>query len=305
MTENFTPPGLLKTAVLFLVFNRPDTTARVFEAIRQAKPPRLYVAADGPREGREGEAERVAKVREIATSVDWPCEVNTLFRELNLGCKVAVSGAITWFFEHEEQGIILEDDCLPSSSFFGFCESMLERFREDKSIWMINGFNPRYPSASSSKCFLSQNPSVWGWASWRDRWARYDVGLFSWNPKIKLGLHDRVPKYVHRYYKKVFQNTQKGLIDTWDYQLTSLILINNGFVIKPYANLISNIGIIGTHAGKKDLNHFVGLGKFSNEHDPDCTFELGQDLWFYRTRIKKSILSYPLRILKKIKNIIF
>ena len=124
MTDEFTPPAPLQTAVLFLVFNRPDTTAQVFEAIRQAKPPRLYVAADGPRVNREGEAERVARVREIATAVDWPCEVKTLFREENLGCKYAVSGGITWFFEHEEQGIILEDDCLPSQSFFWFLRNI-------------------------------------------------------------------------------------------------------------------------------------------------------------------------------------
>ena len=110
----------LKTAVLFLVFNRPDTTRQVFEAIRQAKPPRLYVAADGPREGKLGEVERVKEVRTIATAVDWPCEVKTLFRDKNLGCKKGVSSAITWFFEQEKQGIILEDDCLPHLDFFSF-----------------------------------------------------------------------------------------------------------------------------------------------------------------------------------------
>lgn len=130
----FKPSAPLKTAVLFLVFNRPDTTARVFEAIRQAKPPRLYVAADGPRANREGEVKKCAKVREIATAVDWPCEVKALFREKNFGCKYAVSGGITWFFEHEEQGIILEDDCLPHLDFFTFCESLLDRYADDERV---------------------------------------------------------------------------------------------------------------------------------------------------------------------------
>ena len=115
----------LKTAVLFLVFNRPNTTRQVFEAIRQAKPPRLYVAADGPREGKLGEVECVEEVRTIVTAVDWPCEVKTLFRDKNLGCKEGVSSAITWFFEQEEQGIIIEDDCLPHLDFFSFCESLI------------------------------------------------------------------------------------------------------------------------------------------------------------------------------------
>ena len=117
--EVFIPKKPLETAVLFLVFNRLDTTKQVFEAIRKAKPPRLYIAADGPRESKEGEAEKVKAVREyVMSNINWDCEVKTLFRDKNLGCKYAVSGAIDWFFENEEMGIILEDDCLPSQSFF-------------------------------------------------------------------------------------------------------------------------------------------------------------------------------------------
>ncbi|MFP4332877.1 MAG: hypothetical protein ACLFQJ_06210, partial [Campylobacterales bacterium] len=138
----FTPPHPLKTAVLFLVFNRLDTTKQVFEAIRQAKPPRLYVAADGAREAKEGEDQKVKAIREyILQHIDWDCEVKTLFREKNLGCKIAVSSAITWFFENEEMGIILEDDCLPSQSFFWFCEELLERYKDDMRIMMVSGYN--------------------------------------------------------------------------------------------------------------------------------------------------------------------
>jgi hypothetical protein len=132
------------TAVLFLVFNRPETTRQVFEAIRAARPPRLYVASDGARTDRPGEAETVAAVRSsVLDAIDWPCEVHTLLRESNLGCRDAVSGAISWFFDHEEEGIILEDDCLPSPSFFAFCETLLEEYRHDHSIAGITGdFRP-------------------------------------------------------------------------------------------------------------------------------------------------------------------
>src|SRR5690606_2235152 len=122
---------MLNTAVLFLVFNRPDVTAKCFEAIRAARPARLYVAADGPRSDRLGEAERCEQVRAIATAVDWPCEVKTLFRAENLGCRRAVSGALDWFFEAEPEGIVLEDDCLASPDWFRFAEEMLERYRDD------------------------------------------------------------------------------------------------------------------------------------------------------------------------------
>ena len=133
-----------KTAVLFLVFNRPDTTIKVFEKIREAKPSRLYVAADGPREGYSDEKKKVMKVRKIATNVDWPCEVKTLFRDKNLGCKKGVGTAIKWFFEHEEQGIILEDDCLPDPSFFRFCEELLEEYRHNTKIMLVSGQNLQF-----------------------------------------------------------------------------------------------------------------------------------------------------------------
>lgn len=302
----------MNTAVLFLVFNRPDTTERVFDAIRKAKPPRLYIAADGPREGCDGEVDRVVRVREIATAVDWPCEVKTLFREENLGCKYAVSNAITWFFEQEEQGIILEDDCLPSQSFFGYCEVMLNQYRDDKRIWMIGGYNPRYPGAKSSKYFFSENPSVWGWACWADRWSQYDIEMNVLSDDTFLSYLDFIfPKYVSNYYKRAFKRTKEGGIDTWDYQLTLAIIANHGLVIKPKSNLISNLGVEGTHAAKRDHNHFVPLGELVVEHInflrtvyPD----LLEDRWFYQTRIKEKypilkgvlrVLSRPVRLLMR------
>ena len=282
----------LKTAVLFLVFNRPDTTRQVFEAIRKAKPSRLYVAADGPREGKLGEVERVDEVRTIATGVDWPCEVKTLFRDKNLGCKYAVSGAITWFFEQEEHGIILEDDCLPSPSFFKFCEIMLDKYRENKSVWMINGFNPRQPGISSSEYFMSQNPSVWGWASWRDRWMHYAVDMDYSRKELYRSTGLKLPDYVIRYYDSAFYDTASGKIDTWDYQLSFLILKNNGYVIKSFANLINNIGVYGVHSNSSDHNHNVPIGSINLEKLIMLPSNLGmnEDLWFYKKNLKKNLL---------------
>jgi hypothetical protein len=283
----------LKTAVLFLVFNRPDTTKQVFEAIRKAKPPRLYVAGDGPREGKLGEVERVEEVKTITMAVDWPCEVKTLFRDKNLGCKYAVSRAITWFFEQEEQGIILEDDCLPSPSFFKFCEIMFDKYRGNKSVWMINGFNPHHPGISSSEYFLSQNPSAWGWASWRDRWVHYAVDIDYvrkepyWLTSLKL------PDYVISYYDKAFSNTASRKIDTWDYQLSFLILKNNGYVIKSFANLINNIGVYGTHSNSPNHNHNVPIGLINLEKLIMLPSNLGmkEDLWFFKKNLKNNLLN--------------
>jgi GT2 family glycosyltransferase len=131
----------LKTALLFIIFNRPDTTEHVFEAIRQARPQTLFIAADGPRKDRPGEIEKCLQARHIATSVNWDCDVKTLFQNTNLGCKAAVSTAITWFFDNVEEGIILEDDCLPDQSFFSFCGDLLRRYEDDDRIFHIGGVN--------------------------------------------------------------------------------------------------------------------------------------------------------------------
>jgi hypothetical protein len=244
MTSSFIPPAPLQTGVLFLVFNRPDTTAQVFEAIRQAKPPRLYVAADGPRERREGEVERVAKVRDIVTTVDWPCEVKTLFREKNLGCKYAVSSAINWFFEYEEQGIILEDDCLPSQSFFWYCEELLIKYATDNRVFHIDGCNFTGNQIDFNADYdFSRYALVWGWATWKRSWQFYDIDVSNIDDLRKNGVlksyfgHKRIEKF---WLQKLSQ--AKNGFDTWDYQWFGTVWSQNGLVIRPAVNLIKNIG---------------------------------------------------------------
>jgi hypothetical protein len=252
----------LKTAVLFLVFNRPDTTRQVFEAIRQAKPPRLYVAADGPREDKLGEVERVEQVRTIVTGVDWPCEVKTLFRDKNLGCKKGVSSAITWFFEQEEQGIILEDDCLPHLDFFSFCENLLNRHYSDERIFAITGDNFQNGTwRGDASYYFSKYAHIWGWATWRRAWKHYQGDMNFW-PKWRDS--DAWKKYKpdkieRRYWQKIFDSCYSGQIDSWDYPWTASALYKNGLTVTPNVNLVSNIGFgeDGTHTLSKN-------NKFSN-----------------------------------------
>ena len=261
MTEIFTPPAPLKTAVLFLVFNRPDTTAQVFEAIRQAKPPRLYVAADGPREGREGEAERVAKVREIVTAVDWPCEVKTLFRELNLGCKYAVSNAISWFFEQEAQGVILEDDTLPSQSFFWFCEELLDRYKDEERIMSITGTNITKGVLIDESYFFSNYALMWGWATWARAWVKYDLELRSWSRRqqstIFRGAGVKSLPAQNRW-KEILKKTHQNEIDTWDYQWIYSCWINRGLTVAPAKNLVRNLGFSEEATHTKGSNPILG-----------------------------------------------
>ncbi len=243
--------------MLFLVFNRPSETAKVFDSIRRARPSRLYVAADGPREGRPDEDERVAMVRKIATSVDWPCELKTLFRQKNLGCKYAVSDAITWFFDQEDQGIVLEDDCLPSQSFFWFCQEMLETRKDDDAVMAITGTNIRADIDSKASYCFSKYPLMWGWASWASAWRKYDLNMSGWpeldQSSFLSGLEIGGGRFIATW-RNIFQRTYDGEIDTWDYQWIYSCWVNGGLTVAPSRNLITNIGFSDDATHTKNLH---------------------------------------------------
>jgi hypothetical protein len=237
-------------AVLFLIFNRPETTARVFDAIRAARPPRLYVAADGPRECREGEAERCAEARRIATAVDWPCEVKTLFRGKNLGMREAESGGMSWFFENEPEGIILEDDTLPVHSFFGYCKELLAKYRDDERVMCIAGDNtvPGCYSGASSYLF-SAFPLTWGWATWQRAWRHYAWSGFLNSDRRAVIESVFSDPYFVSWWQNIFDETARGDVNTWDYVWVFNVWSQAGLTCVPEANLIKNIGFgeHGTH----------------------------------------------------------
>lgn len=245
MTNNFTPLQPLNTAVLFLVFNRLDTTKQVFLEIKKAKPPRLYIAADGQREYVEGEGKKVKEVRDyIMSSIDWDCDVKTLFREKNFGCKYAVSSAITWFFENEERGIILEDDCVPSQSFFWFCEELLEKYKNDESVYTVSGDARAADRVGMLGDYgFCKYAGIWGWASWARVWKNYDAEMSDWN-SLSSTLPQQISNYRRtiKFWKITFDQTYNGKIDTWDYQLFFLLFKNKANSIIPRVNLITNIG---------------------------------------------------------------
>jgi len=262
-SNKFTPPHPLKTAALFLIFNRPDTTKQVFEAIRKAKPPRLYVAADGPRADKAGEAEKVEQVRQIATRVDWDCEVKTLFRDKNLGCGKGVSSAIDWFFENEEEGIILEDDCLPSQSFFWFCEELLERYRGDMRVMIISGYNKQEMwNQDKYDYFFSNFGGIWGWASWKRAWDLYDLEMKDLESFIENNYFEfLLGESLGNVRKKQMLNVIQNNIDTWDYQWGFTRHVNSGLACVPSKNLVENIGF------GADATHTIANQKTINRYD--------------------------------------
>jgi hypothetical protein len=235
----------LTTPVAFLIFNRPDTTARVFEAIRQAKPPKLLVVADGPRTDRPDDVEKCKDARAIIEKVDWDCEVLTNYSDVNLGCKSRVSSGLNWVFDTVEETIILEDDTLPEQTFFQFCDIMLSKYREDERIMMISGTNflGKWKSNIQSYHF-SYYGGIWGWASWKRAWKYYDRDMKLWaDQEIQKRVRDVLAS--HRQFmsrEKIFWAAFKGNIDTWDYQWGFARLVQSGLSIVPSVNLISNIG---------------------------------------------------------------
>ena len=234
-----------KAPVLFLIFNRPDLTIQSFEAIRAARPDQLFISGDGPRPGKAEDPERVALARTVADEIDWDCEVRTRFLDRNLGCAHAVSSGIDWAFESVDELIILEDDCLPSKSFFPFCAELLVRFRADQRVFVISGDNfqqstPRTPHSY----YFSRYNFGWGWATWKRAWNHFDLDTSLW-PEIRDGdwlvdiLQDPL---AITYWKDLFDQVHAGKIDTWDYQWTFACWMQSGLTVVPAVNLVKNIG---------------------------------------------------------------
>lgn len=240
----------VKSPILFLIFNRPKETQILFDAIKEVKPEKLYIAADGPRNnGKDDTA--CQEVKKIVSLIDWECEVKTLYREKNLGCKVAVSEAITWFFGNEEEGIILEDDCLPSSDFFRFCDELLEKYREDDHVGHICGTNLLDDKRGDGDYYYSKLPMIWGWASWRRVWSKYDITMSNFQEFRKNDSLNKITdnRYIKNHLYNTFSLTYKGEINTWDYQYFYSITVNDIVSIMPNYNMITNIGFNenGTH----------------------------------------------------------
>ncbi|HEY9206276.1 MAG TPA: hypothetical protein VIO58_10190 [Candidatus Methanoperedens sp.] len=264
----------LATPVLFLIFNRPETTQRVFEEIRKVKPAKLFVSADGPRENKIGEAEKCRAARDIIRQVDWECEIHKNFHENNLGLKLAMSSAIDWFFDNVEEGIILEDDCLPNQSFFWFCQELLEKYRDDERIMAISGDNFQSENKrGQASYYFSKVVGVWGWASWKRAWSHFDLDLksfpeFKAQHQIKNVFEDELSR---TFWMTKIQEVYDGG-DSWAFPWIYSILSQNGLCITPNVNLVSNIGHGSTAVHSVDTNSIfanIGTAKINEIKHPE------------------------------------
>ncbi|MDZ8055551.1 MAG: glycosyltransferase family 2 protein [Aulosira sp. ZfuVER01] len=245
----------LSTPIGFLIFNRPDLTEQVFAAIAQVKPKKLFVIADGPRFPEE--LEKCEKTRAVIQKVDWDCEVLTNFSDKNLGCGRREASGFDWVFSQVEEAIFLEDDTLPSPSFFSFCEAMLERYRHDERIMHINGDNSVNQDRTDDSYYFSKYMHGWGWASWRRAWQNYDYYMKTWPDFKQTGFIEYIfeDPYEQKFWTDILEQMYEDpqVIDTWDYQWMYACWSQGGLAIAPNKNLISNLGF-----NRLDAAHTVG-----------------------------------------------
>ena len=238
----------VRTPVLVIGFNRPEHLAVLLDRLREVRPQRVYFAVDGPREQRPGEATKVAEVRSLIDAIDWIPEKRTLFHGENLGCGLGVSTAITWFFEHEAEGIICEDDIIPDPSFFPYCAELLERYRDEDRVFAISGCNfvpPDYLSRPDLPYRFSQVPHIWGWATWRRSWEQYELDIENWRSRLPMrDLFQRAGRSLTgaTYWASVFRVLARKEVDTWDGQLVLTSMAANQWTATSNTNLIRNIG---------------------------------------------------------------
>ena len=240
---------MCEVPVLFIIFNRPDETKKVFDKIKEIKPKSLFIAADGPRSNFPNDYNKCSKTREIILkNIDWDCDVKTLFSDINLGCGYGPKSAISWFFEQVDEGIILEDDCVPDNTFFEFCKVLLEKYRYDEKISIISGSNFDREGIYSNKnedYFFSVIPYTWGWATWKRNWEKYDYEIKRWRKINKKKLLDNLHENIEHklYWRKIFDDIYNSTPqDIWDYQFFFSCFLQNQLAIIPSNNLISNIG---------------------------------------------------------------
>ena len=239
---------MFDSPVVFCVFNRPELAARVFARIRAARPSRLFIVADGPRPGREGEAEKCAEVRRLVEAgIDWPCEVVRDYSDVNLGCGRRVASGIANAFKHVDEAIILEDDCLPDPSFFRFCSELLERYRSEPKVALISGSHHQVTSTREGESYyFCRYGNIWGWATWRRAWQKFDHGMSEWPRWRDSGDFQRhfPDRNVRRFWRRTWNEAAANSHDIWDYHWT-FCYIRHGMVgILPRVALIENIGFV-------------------------------------------------------------
>ena len=267
--------------VLFIIFNRKETASQAFQRIRQAKPVRLYVAQDGPRGDNADDEAKIRDTRQaIINAIDWECEVKTLFQDTNLGCCMGVYTAISWLFENEEMGIVIEDDCIADDTFFAFAEEMLMKYKDDQRIGMIAGTNPIMQYTPRCSYLFSRFKSCWGWATWRRAWNNMDLNMQWRETDLRNVINNSGfnGKHNSKWYAQL-KCIDNGAVSSWDWPWYFSLAAQNQLCIYPACNLVSNVGngADATHTSLASVTYKATPLSFPLVHPrtvtPDCEFD--------------------------------
>ena len=254
---------VIRDPLLVIAFNRPEHLSALIDRLRETQPPKVYLAIDGPREAHPSDTETVQACRDLVKNIDWDVEVRTLFQDRNLGCGLGVSSAISWFFEHEERGIILEDDILPRASFFEFCSELLDRYENDERVLAISGCNfvpAQFQSRPDLPYRFSRVPHIWGWATWRRSWELHDLDMSDWRTRLPLrklwGAVGGSPAGLI-FWKSIFDLMASQKVDTWDMQLVLEGMVRDMWTATSNVNLVDNIGFGGLATHTHDRPQYL------------------------------------------------
>jgi hypothetical protein len=300
----------IKAPIVLIAFNRPDTTKIAFESIRKVKPETLYVAIDGPRRHKPGEAELCNQVLKVTKDIDWDCQVKYLVREENLGCKYAVSGAISWALENEDRVIVIEDDIVAPSAFFNFAEELLEKYKDDDRIAMISGNNYTPIKPMDGDYLFSKYGHIWGWATWKRQWGKFNVEVPEIQDAVETDfdkmqfINKQERKFYKKYFKKLASRIANKTENSWAPQFMFFRYQNRLLSIVPKVNLASNIGVISSRINaitRGDENFYPADETFNLKKYPEKISEnVGYDKYHFNTHINKS--SFVDKAIYKIRN---
>lgn len=300
---------MIDAPVLLITFNRPDYTRQVLAAILKANPKKIYIFNDGPREGNRQDEEARIAIRELIHKANWGSNIELLFVDKNLGCGPGPAKAISWAFEKEDRLIILEDDCLPVPAFFYYCDELLEKYKNDSRIWRISGNNYSEEFYSDASYFFSLYGHSWGWATWKRCWDKYDISMNSLPAFIKNNGFNSVfsDKKQAKFHEAAFTHIhESGELRShiWDYQSLYSIYSNFGLCIVPKKNLVTNIGVTGTHSTIDQSVYFKEVeADFRIESHPQFIIpDRNYDLYHF-THVINPPRPLFLRILKRIVNL--
>lgn len=302
----------LETPVLLIGFNRPYTIQKVFEKIREVKPAKLYVAIDGARKNREGEAKLVENVKQIVTQVDWKCEKHYKFNTENLGAEKTISNAVTWALEENDVVIVLEDDIIAPRSFFKFAQEMLIKYANNINVYMISGIqNTPIEMPNNEDYLFGIYGHIWGWATWKRAWRNYDLYINDFDDYLQGDKIDSLVsnKAEKKYWLNIIHRMKNNGAgnNTWDFCWSYIRFKERGLSIIPRTNLTSNIGTEGLHARGKTDNHFRPFDEnFSiNKHPINIYHNVEYDIYHFEKYLNKKMPIFKRVFLKSLSMVSF